>query len=112
MTAVRNDERAADLLGHGAHHLLDQIHIFLEYFIIEEGVMWGKVLEILARKAQEGVEIRLLYDGSCEFATLPHDYPKRIRKLGIQCKMFAPLTPFVSTLYNYRDHRKILVIDG
>ena len=86
--------------------------IFLEYFIIEEGVMWGKVLEILARKAQEGVEIRLLYDGSCEFATLPHDYPKRIRKLGIQCKMFAPLTPFVSTLYNYRDHRKILVIDG
>ena len=87
-------------------------YIFLEYFIVEEGEMWGKVLEILARKAQEGVEIRLLYDGSCEFITLPHDYPKRIRKLGIQCKMFAPLTPFVSTMYNYRDHRKILVIDG
>lgn len=87
-------------------------YIFLEYFIIEEGLMWGKVLEILARKAKEGVEIRLLYDGSCEFTTLPHDYPKRIRKLGIQCKMFAPLTPFVSTMYNYRDHRKILVIDG
>lgn len=86
--------------------------IFLEYFIIEEGEMWGKVLEILARKAREGVEIRLLYDGSCEFTTLPHDYPKRIRRLGIQCKMFAPLTPFVSTMYNYRDHRKILVIDG
>jgi len=86
--------------------------IFLEYFIIEEGLMWGKVLEILARKAKEGVEVRLLYDGSCEFTTLPHDYPKRIRQLGIQCKMFAPLTPFVSTMYNYRDHRKILVIDG
>ena len=86
--------------------------IFLEYFIVEEGLMWGKVLEILARKAKEGVEIRMLYDGSCEFTTLPHDYPKRIRKLGIQCKMFAPLTPFVSTMYNYRDHRKILVIDG
>lgn len=87
-------------------------YIFLEYFIIEEGAMWGQVLEILARKAKEGVEVRLLYDGSCEFTTLPHDYPKRIGKLGIQCKMFAPLTPFVSTLYNYRDHRKILVIDG
>ena len=86
--------------------------IFLEYFIIEEGVMWGKVLEILARKAKEGVEVRVLYDGSCEFTTLPHDYPKRLRKLGIQCKMFDPLTPFVSTMYNYRDHRKILVIDG
>lgn len=86
--------------------------IFLEYFILEEGVMWGKVLEILARKAKEGVEVRVLYDGSCEFTTLPHDYPKRLNKLGIQCKMFDPLTPFVSTMYNYRDHRKILVIDG
>ncbi|MBQ9983360.1 MAG: cardiolipin synthase [Lachnospiraceae bacterium] len=86
--------------------------IFLEYFIVEEGIMWGKVLEILARKAKEGVEVRMLYDGSCEFTTLPHDYPKRLHRLGIQCKMFAPLTPFVSTVYNYRDHRKILVIDG
>lgn len=86
--------------------------IFLEYFIIAEGVMWGRILEILAKKAAEGVEVRVLYDGTCEFSTLPHDYPKRLKKLGIQCKMFAPLTPFVSTHYNYRDHRKILVIDG
>lgn len=86
--------------------------IFLEYFIVAEGAMWGRILEILARKAAEGVEVRMLYDGTCEFSTLPHDYPKRLGKLGIQCKMFAPLTPFVSTHYNYRDHRKILVIDG
>lgn len=86
--------------------------IFLEYFIVDEGLMWGKVLEILARKAEEGVDVRVMYDGTCEFSTLPHDYPKRLRKLGIKCKMFAPLTPFVSTHYNYRDHRKILVIDG
>ncbi len=86
--------------------------IFLEYFILEEGVMWGKILEILARKVKEGITVRVLYDGSCEFTTLPHDYPKRLQKLGISCKMFAPLKPFVSTLYNYRDHRKILVIDG
>lgn len=86
--------------------------IFLEYFIIDEGYMWGKVLEILARKAKEGVEVRVMYDGSCEFSTLPHDYPKRLQKLGIKCKAFSPITPFVSTYYNYRDHRKILVIDG
>lgn len=86
--------------------------IFLEYFIVDEGLMWGKILEILARKAAEGVDVRLLYDGTCEFSTLPHDYPKRIRALGIRCKMFAPVSPFVSTHYNYRDHRKILVIDG
>ncbi len=86
--------------------------IFLEYFIVDEGLMWGKVLEILARKAAQGVDVRVIYDGTCEFSTLPHDYPKRLRKLGIRCKIFAPISPFVSTHYNYRDHRKILVIDG
>ena len=86
--------------------------IFLEYFIVDEGLMWGKVLEILARKAREGVDVRVMYDGTCEFSTLPHDYPKRLKALGIQCKAFSPVTPFLSTHYNYRDHRKILVIDG
>ncbi|MDE7307492.1 MAG: cardiolipin synthase [Lachnospiraceae bacterium] len=86
--------------------------IFLEYFIVDEGLMWGKILEVLARKAKLGVDVRLMYDGTCEFSVLPHDYPKRLRALGIKCKMFAPVAPFVSTHYNFRDHRKILVIDG
>lgn len=86
--------------------------VFLEYFIIAEGEMWGKVLDILVRKVKQGVDVRLMYDGTCEFSTLPHDYPKRLQKLGIKCKMFSPVTPFISTHYNYRDHRKILVIDG
>lgn len=86
--------------------------IFLEYFIVDEGLMWGRVLELLAAKAKAGVEVRMMYDGTCEFSTLPYDYPSRLERLGIKCKMFAPLTPFVSTHYNYRDHRKILVIDG
>ena len=97
--------------------LLDELEkakhfIFLEYFIIDEGLMWGKVLDVLARKAAEGVEVRLMYDGTCEFTTLPHNYPERLKALGINCKMFSPVTPFVSTHYNYRDHRKILLIDG
>ena len=86
--------------------------IFLEYFIVEEGVMWGKILEILARKAAEGIDVRFIYDGTCEFTTLPHSYPKQLKALGISTKMFAPVAPFASTHYNYRDHRKILVIDG
>ena len=86
--------------------------IFLEYFIIEEGEMWGRILEILVRKASEGVEVRLMYDGTNEFATLPSSYPQKLKELGIKCKAFAPIAPFVSTHYNYRDHRKILVIDG
>lgn len=86
--------------------------IFLEYFIISEGLMWGEVLAILAKKAKEGVDVRLLYDGTCELALLPHNYPRLLGELGIKCKVFAPVSPFISTHYNYRDHRKILVIDG
>lgn len=89
-----------------------QRFIFLEYFIVEEGYMWGSILEVLARKAGEGVQVKLLYDGTCEFALLPKDYPKKLKALGIDCRVFSPVTPFVSTHYNYRDHRKILVIDG
>lgn len=86
--------------------------IFLEYFIIDEGKMWGQILDILVAKVKEGVDVRVLYDGTNELSTLPHNYPERLKALGIKCKMFAPVTPFVSTHYNYRDHRKILVIDG
>ena len=87
-------------------------YIFLEYFIIEEGEMWGAVEEILSRKAKAGVEVRVLFDGTCEFTKLEHSFPEKLRKQGIQCRIFARIRPFVSTHYNYRDHRKIAVIDG
>ncbi|MBE6022554.1 MAG: cardiolipin synthase [Cellulosilyticum sp.] len=86
--------------------------IFLEYFIVDEGYMWGRILSILAQKVKEGVEVRMIYDGTCEFAKLPRSYTKKLRSLGIKSKVFSPIMPFVSTHYNYRDHRKILVIDG
>ncbi|MBQ7926083.1 MAG: cardiolipin synthase [Lachnospiraceae bacterium] len=86
--------------------------IFLEYFIVGQGRMWNSVLEILVRKAREGVDVRLMYDGTCAVTLLPYDYPKQMEKLGIKCKMFSPIRPLVSTYYNNRDHRKILVIDG
>lgn len=86
--------------------------IFLEYFIIKEGFMWEKILNILVEKAKNGVEVRVLYDGTNAVNNLPYNYPKKLKKLGIKCKAFSPLRPFVSTHYNNRDHRKILVIDG
>ena len=89
-----------------------QRFIFLEYFIIDQGEMWDKVLEILTRKADRGVDVRLIYDGTCEFFRLPRSYAGSLRARNIQCHVFAPVHPFVSTHYNYRDHRKIAVIDG
>ena len=86
--------------------------IFMEYFIIEEGYMWGRILDILLRKAKAGVEVRVMYDGMCEMSTLPPDYFKLLEKEGIQAAAFSPIVPLLSTHYNYRDHRKILVIDG
>ena len=87
-------------------------YIFMEYFIVEEGYMWGRILDILTRKAGEGVEVRVMYDGMCEMSTLPADYWKLLEKEGIHAKAFSPILPLVSSHYNYRDHRKILVIDG
>ena len=86
--------------------------IFLEYFIIEEGYMWGEILRILLDKAQQGVEVRVLYDGMGEVNKLPYGYTKLLRERGIRAKAFSPIRPMVSSHYNYRDHRKILVIDG
>ncbi len=89
-----------------------EVFIFLEYFIVEEGLMWGKMLEILEEKVRAGVEVRLLYDGTCEFSHLPRNYPELLAAIGIQGKPFARLMPLFSSAYNYRNHRKIAVIDG
>ena len=86
--------------------------IFLEYFIITEGYMWGTILKILIDKVKEGVEVRVLYDGMCEMSQLPHNYAERLETFGIKANTFSKIHPFVSTYYNYRDHRKVLVVDG
>lgn len=86
--------------------------IFMEYFLISEGYMWNAVLDVMQRKAAQGVEVRLMYDGMNAITNLPYSYPKQLEKMGIKCKLFAPVQPLASTHYNNRDHRKILVIDG
>ncbi|MCH5193098.1 MAG: cardiolipin synthase [Oscillospiraceae bacterium] len=86
--------------------------IFMEYFIVERGIMWDTILEILERKAAEGVDVRFMYDGMCSLVLVPYSYPKQLEKKGIKCKMFSPIKPVLSTVQNNRDHRKILVIDG
>lgn len=87
-------------------------YIFLEYFIVERGIMWDAILEVLKKKAKNGVEVRVMYDGMCSILLLPYRYPAELNKYGIQAKMFAPIIPFLSTSQNNRDHRKIVVIDG
>lgn len=86
--------------------------ILLEYFIIEQGEMWDSILEVLKEKANEGVEVRVMYDGMCSLVNLPMHYPERLRQWGIQARVFSPIHPLLSTAQNNRDHRKIVSIDG
>ena len=87
-------------------------YIFLEYFLIGGGELWSAVLDVLIRKAQEGVEVRIMYDGVGSAASLPVDYPDSLDSVGIQCRPFQPFRPVLSIHQNNRDHRKLLVIDG
>lgn len=87
-------------------------YIFLEYFIIEEGFMWNSILDILAKKAKEGVDVRVIYDDFGCICKLPRHYNRKLESLGIKCVVFNPVSPVVTVKHNTRDHRKILVIDG
>ena len=87
-------------------------YIFTEYFIIERGQMWNSILDILKRKANEGVEVRVMYDDLGTIYKLPNNYPKRLKKMGINCVKFNSFVPIMSALHNNRDHRKITVVDG
>ena len=86
--------------------------IFLEFYIIDPGLMWNRILEILVYKVQQGVEVKLLYDDIGCMATLSGDYTKRLRKMGIDAHKFNKVIPRMTVAYNNRDHRKILVVDG
>lgn len=86
--------------------------IFMEYFIIHPGKMWDSILEILIRKAAQGVDVRVMYDDIGSVSTLPLHYYKKLEAAGIQAVAFNPFIPILSTIMNNRDHRKIAVIDG
>ena len=86
--------------------------IFLEYYIVDEGLMWDSILEVLEEKAAQGVEVKMLYDDIGCMVTLPGDYTVHLRSKGIDAHKFNKVIPRMTVAYNNRDHRKILVIDG
>lgn len=87
-------------------------YVFLEYFILEEGIFWNSILEILVEKQKQGLEIRLIYDDAGCFFSFPKKYIKKLCNLGLKIQVFNPLHPILSTKLNNRDHRKWMIIDG
>ena len=87
-------------------------YIFVESFIIENGQMWDSIYTILKQKATQGVDVRIIYDDMGCFLRLPLNFVKNMRTDGIRCATFNRFVPVLNAIQNYRDHRKILVIDG
>ncbi len=86
--------------------------IFIEYFIISDGTLLNRFLNILEEKVKQGVDVRIIYDDLGSHGTLTRKTKKLIKKAGIKLYSFNKLLPRVNPLLNYRDHRKIVVIDG
>lgn len=87
-------------------------HIHMEYYIIRNDKLGKRIRELLIEKALEGVEIRILYDGIGSIQ-LPSSFFDPLREAGGKISVFLPIKfPFIDYRTNYRNHRKILVIDG
>ncbi len=88
--------------------------ILLDYFIIAHGKMWNSILSVLLKKAEEGVQIRIIYDDFGCMMTLPPDYDRYLESLhkNIRCMTFNTIVPFFAVRMNNRDHRKLFIVDG
>ena len=87
--------------------------IFMEYYIVSEGEIWGEISRVLQHKAQCGVEVKLIFDDFGCMLRLSRQEQEALRAAGVELKLFNPVHQYVNRLYfNYRDHRKITCIDG
>jgi len=86
--------------------------VFIEYFIISDGVLLKRFLSVLAEKVKEGVDVRIIYDDLGSHGSFKRKTKKKIKTMGIKLYSFNKLLPKFSMVLNYRDHRKIVVIDG
>ena len=93
-------------ISHAKHH------IHLEFYIFEDDSIGRLVRDILIDKAQEGVEVRLLYDDvGCWH--VPNRFFDQMRTAGIEVRGFLKVRfPLFTSRINYRNHRKIVIIDG
>ena len=89
-------------------------YIHLEYFIIKESEIGNKIKNALIEKAKQGVKIRILYDDvGCWRFWFNRKFFNEMRNSGIEIEAFIPdKFPVFGGSINYRNHRKIVVIDG
>ena len=87
-------------------------YILIEYFIISDGKMWNEIYEILKEKRKQNVKIYIIFDALGSLFKKPKYLKEQLEEANIEYLAFNPLTTFIRSYINYRDHRKIVVIDG
>ena len=87
-------------------------YILIEYFIISDGKMWNEIYEILKEKRKQNVKIYIMFDALGSLFKKPKYLKEQLEEANIDYLAFNPLTTFIRSYINYRDHRKIVVIDG
>lgn len=87
-------------------------HIHLEYYIFEEGKVGNQIKDLLIQKANEGIKVRIIYDDVGSWG-LKKEFIHELEKAGVEICAFLPVRfPRLAQRLNYRNHRKIIVIDG
>lgn len=86
--------------------------IFMEYHAIQDGPGFDPFFNVLCEKARAGVEVRLIFDDVGSIMFINRDFINAMKEAGVQILDFNPISPLFHVFMNYRDHRKITVIDG
>ena len=90
-----------------------EIYVFLEYYILAEGKIWDRIFEALKDRAAQGVEVCIIFDDFGNLTRLKDETLQAMQDANIEVAVFNPVHRYVNRIYfNYRDHRKIAVIDG
>ncbi len=88
-------------------------HVHIEYFIIRDDELGRSIIDALAKKAAEGVEVRAIFDAAGTYRIKKKKFFAPILNAGGDVRIFFPLKiPFLNTRLHFRNHRKILVVDG
>ncbi len=89
-------------------------HIHLEYFIVKDSQIAREIQAVLIEKARQGLEVRLLYDDfACWRLKINRSFLRELKEAGVKCAAFLPTKfPIFGGQLNYRNHRKIAVVDG
>jgi len=90
-----------------------EVYVFLEYFILAEGEIWNRIFSVLKQRVAAGVEVHIIFDDFGNLTRLSDEMLQAIQNAGIEVEVFNPVHRYISRIYfNFRDHRKIAVIDG